>query len=188
MHIESTYRKVFPLLVLALLGVVACLQARGLTQLRELRSELARIRAAPPSLPPEPSSAPETPKLVPFVFTNPGPPPAVPETPMLAPVAERQPVLEVTPDNILHGLRSVRLVPEQRAGEVIGIRLFGIRPGNLLALFGIQNGDRLESINGFGLGTPARALEAYGHLRLAKRLDVHLVRAGAPLDLTLNIH
>jgi general secretion pathway protein C len=84
-------------------------------------------------------------------------------------------------------LRSVRVVPEQKDGVTVGLRLFGIRQGSLLGSVGIKNGDRLESINGFSLATPAKALEAYAHLVRAEQLRVHLVRAGAPLDLTLNI-
>jgi general secretion pathway protein C len=85
-------------------------------------------------------------------------------------------------------IRSVRVVPEQQNGAIIGLRLFGIRPGSLLAAIGLKSGDRLESINGFSVATPEEALEAYARLRSAQRLSVRLHRAGKPVELTLNIN
>jgi general secretion pathway protein C len=77
---------------------------------------------------------------------------------------------------------------EQRAGQIIGLRLFGIRPGSLLNTLGLQNGDRLETINGFSLASPEQALQAYARLRSATRLSVRLDRAGQPVQLDLNIN
>jgi general secretion pathway protein C len=84
-------------------------------------------------------------------------------------------------------LHSVRVVPEQVDGKVIGLRLFGIRPSSLLGTLGLRNGDRLESINGFPLGDPEKALEAYARLRTAPHLRLSLQRAGRPLEVDLNI-
>jgi general secretion pathway protein C len=85
-------------------------------------------------------------------------------------------------------LRSVRVVPEQKDGKLVGLRLFGIRPSSLLATLGLKNGDRLESINGFSVASPEKALEAYARLRTASRLSVRLSRVGKPVDLSLNIN
>jgi general secretion pathway protein C len=85
-------------------------------------------------------------------------------------------------------LRAIRVVPEQRDGQIIGLRLFGIRPGSLLSSLGVQNGDRLETINGFSLASPEQALTAYARLRTAPRLRVQLSRAGKPVQLDLNIN
>src|SRR6185295_5571079 len=76
-------------------------------------------------------------------------------------------------------MRSARIVPEQENGKVVGIRLFGIRPETLLGTLGLENGDRLESINGFNMGSPEKALEAYARLRTASQLDVTVNRRGA---------
>jgi general secretion pathway protein C len=81
----------------------------------------------------------------------------------------------------------VRVVPEQRDGKVLGIRLFGIRPGTLLSALGLKSGDRIESINGFDIGDPEKALQAYARLRTASHLRVHVNRGGSPLDIDLNI-
>jgi general secretion pathway protein C len=94
-------------------------------------------------------------------------------------------------DNILEHqadlMKSARIVPESKDGKVLGIRLFGIRPDTLLGTLGIQNGDRLESINGFNMGSPEKALEAYARLRTATSLNVKVSRKGAPLSIDYKI-
>jgi type II secretory pathway component PulC len=91
-------------------------------------------------------------------------------------------------DNALETqLRSVRVVPETKDGQVLGLRLFGIRPGSALAQIGLQNSDRVDSVNGFPIGTPEQALEAYGHLRTATTFIIALERRGSPVSLTIHI-
>jgi type II secretion system protein C len=84
-------------------------------------------------------------------------------------------------------LQSVRVVPEQMNGKVVGLRLFGIRPASLLGTLGLKNGDRLESINGFDVTNPEKLLEAYARLRTAPHLQLRLLRSGHPLEVDLNI-
>jgi len=84
-------------------------------------------------------------------------------------------------------MRSARIVPEKSGGEVVGIRLMRIRKGTLLSHLGMQNGDRLDSINGFSMGDPQKALEAYGRLRTADKLSVQINRKGSPMTLEFNI-
>jgi general secretion pathway protein C len=75
-------------------------------------------------------------------------------------------------------MKSARIVPEKKDGKVVGIRMFGIRPDTLLGTLGFQNGDRLETINGFDMASPEKALEAYARLRTANNLNVKLNRRG----------
>jgi len=84
-------------------------------------------------------------------------------------------------------MKSARIVPETKDGKVLGIRLFGIRPETLLGTLGLQNGDRLESINGFNMGSPEKALEAYARLRTASQLDVTVNRRGATVSIVHHI-
>jgi general secretion pathway protein C len=112
---------------------------------------------------------------------RPPPAPAPVEAPVTAPTlvpSERTP---------LALLRSVRVVPEQKDGKLVGLRLFGIKPSSLLNTLGLRNGDRLESVNGFDVANPAKALEAYARLSTATRFHVRLERSGKPLELDLNI-
>ncbi len=90
-------------------------------------------------------------------------------------------------DNQLELTKNVRLVPESKDGKAVGIRLFGIRAGSLPALLGLQNGDLLQSINGFSMASPESALQAYAQLPRASLLDVRLERRGVPLSLSIHI-
>lgn len=84
-------------------------------------------------------------------------------------------------------MRSARIVPEKEGDKVVGIRLFGIRPDSLLGTLGLENGDRLSSINGFEMSDPQKALEAYARLRTADRLTVSINRKGKPMNIDYNI-
>lgn len=84
-------------------------------------------------------------------------------------------------------MRQARIVPEQENGRVVGIRLFGVRADTLLGTLGMQNGDRLQQINGFEMGSPEKALEAYARLRTADKLTISLNRNGANMNLDYNI-
>jgi general secretion pathway protein C len=84
-------------------------------------------------------------------------------------------------------MRAVRIVPEQKEGKFVGIRLLGIRPQTLLGKLGLKNGDRLETINGFEMASPERALEAYARLRSAESLSVKVSRGGNPVTINLKI-
>jgi general secretion pathway protein C len=95
-------------------------------------------------------------------------------------------------DNILEHqaelMKQARIVPEQKDGKVVGIRLFGIRPDTMLGQLGLQNGDRLEAINGFEMASPEKALEAYAKLRTAESLNVKVTRRGQPVSIDFKIH
>ena len=84
-------------------------------------------------------------------------------------------------------MKSARVVPDTQDGKVVGVRLFGIRPDTLLGVLGMQNGDRLETINGFDMASPEKALEAYMRLRTADGLKVQLNRRGQPLNIDYKI-
>jgi general secretion pathway protein C len=84
-------------------------------------------------------------------------------------------------------MKQARIVPEQKDGKVVGIRLFGIRPDTLLGKLGLQNGDRLEAINGFEMASPEKALEAYAKLRTAESLNVKVTRRGQPVSIDFKI-
>jgi len=71
-----------------------------------------------------------------------------------------------------------RMVPDKE-----GVKVFGIKPGSVLSMLGIENGDRLETINGFEMSNPEKMLEAYARLRTgADKLQIHLTRAGKPIN------
>ena len=84
-------------------------------------------------------------------------------------------------------MRQARIMPEQENGKVVGIRLYGVRPDTLLGVLGMENGDRLEKINGFDMTSPEKALEAYARLRTADHLTISLNRRGAATNIDYNI-
>jgi general secretion pathway protein C len=84
-------------------------------------------------------------------------------------------------------MRQARIVPEQENGKMVGIRLFGVRPETLLGVLGMENGDRLQTINGFDMTSPEKALEAYARLRTADQLVVQVNRRGQNTNLDYNI-
>ncbi|MEQ9325538.1 MAG: type II secretion system protein GspC [Polyangiaceae bacterium] len=81
-------------------------------------------------------------------------------------------------------MRSARIVPNK---DGAGIKLYGIRGGSLLSHIGLENGDSLESINGFDMSDPQKALEAYGRLRTASELTVKFNRNGQSKATTFHI-
>jgi general secretion pathway protein C len=84
-------------------------------------------------------------------------------------------------------MRQARIVPEQENGKMVGIRLFGVRPDTLLGVLGMENGDRLQTINGFDMTSPEKALEAYARLRTADQLTVQVNRRGSNTNLDYHI-
>ena len=70
---------------------------------------------------------------------------------------------------------------------MVGLKLLGIRPGFLLGDLGIENGDRLTSINGFEMNDPMKMMDAYTKLLRADHLAVDVVRNGKPTSINFNI-
>jgi len=84
-------------------------------------------------------------------------------------------------------MRSARIVPHEENGQVVGVKLYGIRRNSLLGKLGLQNGDLLRTINGFNMSSPDTALEAYAKLRTANNLSVAVVRRGRPMTVDYDI-
>jgi len=84
-------------------------------------------------------------------------------------------------------MRAARIVPHEENGQVVGVKLYGIRRNSLLGKLGIQNGDLLKNINDMNMGSPDSALEAYSKLRSATDLKVALTRRGQDTTLSFGI-
>ena len=67
------------------------------------------------------------------------------------------------------------------------MKVTGIKPGSLLAQIGIENGDRLASVNGYEMSDPQRMLEAYARLRIADRLVLRVSRGDKPEEIRYTI-
>lgn len=84
-------------------------------------------------------------------------------------------------------MRQARIIPVQENGRTVGVRLMGIRPDTLLGVLGMQDNDRLQTINGFEVANPEKALEAYARLRTADKLTIQVNRGGKNMNLDYNI-
>jgi type II secretory pathway component PulC len=80
-----------------------------------------------------------------------------------------------------------RLVPVLEAGTAVGMQIFGIKPSGVLAQLGVENGDTLETLNGYPLADPQQALAAFARLRTADKLVLQVRRAGAPKTLDYEV-
>jgi general secretion pathway protein C len=86
-----------------------------------------------------------------------------------------------------HEVLRARVVPERRAGSLVGYRLLGVRADSLLAAAGLQNGDVLRGVNGFDLGRPEVLLQLYPRLMHAERVQLSVEREGRALNLDVNV-
>lgn len=84
-------------------------------------------------------------------------------------------------------LMKARIAPEKDGDRILGMKVTGIKPGSVLAQIGIENGDRLESVNGYEMSDPQRMLEAYARLRIADRLVLRVTRGGKPTEIRYTI-
>lgn len=85
-------------------------------------------------------------------------------------------------------LMKQRIVQEKEGDRVVGVRVFGIKSGSVLSMLGIENGDRLETLNGFEMSNPEKMLEAYARLRSgADKLQIHLTRNGKQINVDYTI-
>ncbi len=74
--------------------------------------------------------------------------------------------------------RRTRILPEVRDGRTVGVRVFGIRQGDVLSSLGFANGDVILRVNELEIASPDRCLEAYARLRATDRLTVTYERGG----------
>ncbi len=84
-------------------------------------------------------------------------------------------------------MKSVRLRPVKKGSDVVGLRVARVRGGTLLDVVGVKRGDVIQSINGFDLTNPQKALEAYGRLRTASSLTLQVERRGKPVTIEYRI-
>jgi len=79
-------------------------------------------------------------------------------------------------DNLDTISKSVRILPYERSGKVVGIKLYGIRRSSVPAVLGFLNGDIVTKINGLEIDSPDAMLKAYSACRTAKEVTVKVNR------------
>jgi general secretion pathway protein C len=83
--------------------------------------------------------------------------------------------------------KTTRVAPDTHDGKVIGFRLLEVRKDGWLDVLGMQTGDRIETINGFDITSPEKALEAYTRLRMADNIKAQIFRRGVPITIEYRI-
>jgi hypothetical protein len=74
--------------------------------------------------------------------------------------------------------RGARIVPLVQNGQVVGMKVFGIRAGSVQAALGLQNGDAITEVAGVPF-TVDRVEEALARARGARVIEIKLLRRGA---------
>jgi len=82
---------------------------------------------------------------------------------------------------------AARFVPSIKDGKANGFKMYAIRPNSVFAKIGMQNGDTIQSINGFDMSSPDKALEVYTKVRSASSLSISILRRGQPVSMDYSI-
>src|SRR5260221_5990408 len=77
----------------------------------------------------------------------------------------------------------IRILPAIREGQPSGFKIYGIVPGSLYAIAGVENGDIILTINGMDVSLPDKALELYSRITGSAQIVVVLERNGQKLVL-----
>lgn len=75
--------------------------------------------------------------------------------------------------------------PVVQKGEVMGLRLRGVRPTSSAAAIGLRSGDLLSAIDGQPIKTMEQMLDLYGKLDKLDGLELQGTRMGKPLSVQL---
>jgi hypothetical protein len=75
------------------------------------------------------------------------------------------------------------IVPVSKSGKVIGVRVLGVRPDTVLGALGLENGDMLQSLDGYDLTDPNASLRAAEHALHTKSLALTVTRGGGRVTL-----
>lgn len=114
------------------------------------------------------------------------------ESEVLAGIERRGAVVEVKRDVLRgllhrHGLGGARGVPHMEDGLEHGVRVYGIRPGSVLAALGLQNGDTVVRVGDRPVHALDTLLEIYSQSQDVREVDVTIERRGAPTTLRYRI-
>ena len=84
-------------------------------------------------------------------------------------------------------MKEARIKPYFAIGRAAGVRIDRIKDGSVITQMGLQDGDIIKGVNGFGLMTPTRVFEAYRRYKNDRLIQLQLIRDDEPVTLTYNI-
>lgn len=82
---------------------------------------------------------------------------------------------------------AARIVPVVKNGEVLGVRLVGVKETSAPAAIGLKSGDLLDAIDGEPIKTAQQMLDLYAKLDQLPRVTLQGKRGGKALAVTLNL-
>lgn len=82
---------------------------------------------------------------------------------------------------------NVRPVPQMKGGEVVGIRLLGVRGDSVAAAIGLKSNDTISAIDGDQIKNVQQLLDLYAKLDNINAVELTGTRSGKPLGLTLRL-
>jgi general secretion pathway protein C len=72
---------------------------------------------------------------------------------------------------------AIKAVPTTAGDDVVGFKLFAVRPSSLAAKLGLRNFDRVTGLDELAFETEANVIAAYHRVATAPRVGLHYVRA-----------
>jgi hypothetical protein len=85
--------------------------------------------------------------------------------------------------------RGARIVPAIKFGKAVGFKIYAVRPGSLLSVVGIRNGDTIHKIAGQELSSPDNALSLYNFLSQTEpeEIPIELTRDGCLVTMVVTL-
>ncbi len=84
-------------------------------------------------------------------------------------------------------MKEARIRPYFAIGKAAGIRVDRIKNNSIIREFGLEDGDVIKGVNGFGLMSPTKVFEAYRRYKNGRLIELQVLRFGEPVTLTYNI-
>jgi general secretion pathway protein C len=84
-------------------------------------------------------------------------------------------------------LREATIEPSVRNGQVEGLKITGLENAPMAQLFGLKNGDVIQSVNGQPLTSKQRAFQVLMKATTQRNIDIRLLRDGKSKDLSFDL-
>ena len=82
-------------------------------------------------------------------------------------------------------LGSARVESVKNNGKLVGYEFKSMRPNSDFLKFGLKIGDVVESVNGFPVSDPSKAMMLLQTLRNESNISVRVLRSGRPVSVNI---
>ena len=84
-------------------------------------------------------------------------------------------------------MKEARIRPYFAVGKAAGMRIDRIQNNSVIGKMGLEDGDIIKGVNGFGLLSPTKVFDAYRKYKNSRLIELQLIRDEKPVTLTYNI-